>query len=73
MEVLLSELTEVCQSILRTETNFKKLGKSNISLAIVKSRIEFLDQRWQKCENLHLQIKAATTAAEYESISTYST
>ena len=68
MEALLSELTEVCQSILRTETNFKKFGKSNISLAIVKSRIELLDQRWQKCENLHLQIKAATTAAEREKV-----
>ena len=64
MEASLSKLTEVHQSILRTETNFKKLGKSNAPLAIVKSRIEPLYQRWQKCENLHLQIKATTAAAK---------
>lgn len=64
MKFSLSELTKVCQSILRTETYSKILSKYNITLAMVKSRIELLDQKWEKYEHLRLQIKASKTSAK---------
>lgn len=68
MKNLLSELPEISQSIQWTETNSKKMEKSNIKKAITKNRLELLDDRSQKCENSHLQIKSLTSSVEREKI-----
>ncbi|XP_043481754.1 uncharacterized protein LOC122510878 [Leptopilina heterotoma] len=49
----------IFQTISRTESNFKKIGKLNINESVIKGRIELLNQRWIVAQAIDLKIQIA--------------
>lgn len=68
MEDLMLQMAETAHAIQRTEANFKKISKATLSLATAKSRLVLLDQRWNRCEELHWKLTAAVAPAAHEKV-----
>lgn len=65
---LLVEQSTTITSIKRVLTNFKKIGRANVTLYIAKNRLDGLENLWQKCQRLNVQLLQTATIEEQRSI-----
>lgn len=61
---LLNEQVAIIRSIGRAQENLRKIGRNNITLAIVQKRVAILDKNWEKCQQLHGKLYGASTTEE---------
>lgn len=66
MEELIVEQRTQFQSIYRATENFAKLRKDRLVPSVIKNRLENLNNRWEKCELLHLRITAKASKEQRE-------
>ncbi|XP_070515340.1 uncharacterized protein [Cardiocondyla obscurior] len=67
MSDLVTKQAVTRRSIERTITNFKKLGRENITAAKVRSRIATLQESWARYQETHVQLLRSTPETELQS------
>ncbi|XP_070527728.1 uncharacterized protein [Cardiocondyla obscurior] len=68
MSDLLIKQSVTRRSIERMLSNFKKLGRENITAAKVRSRIAFLQEAWSKFQEVHVQLLRSTPETDLQSV-----
>ncbi|XP_029177615.1 uncharacterized protein LOC114945521 [Nylanderia fulva] len=64
LQELLVEQSATIASIKRVLSNFKKLGKANVTLYKTKNRLEGLETLWEKCQQLNVRLLLAASPEE---------
>lgn len=66
MKELLARQDVSMRAVERALTNFKKIGKARLTIAVVQQRIAQLKTSFAQCEQIHAKLLVASTKEEQE-------
>lgn len=66
MDDLLIEYRTADAAIQRTVTNFKKIGKANVTRAVAQNRLTILKETWMRCVKINTQLEKKATPEQHE-------